>query len=149
MNIGGDRNETRDPKAPVLFYDGLCGFCNGIVRFVLDHDRLRTLRFATLQGPTGTALIERHPQLREIDSVVWLEPVSVHERERVYVRADAALRAASYLGGFWRFAVLAYVIPKPVRDAVYDFIARHRHRLTRGPAYCRFPDGEDHTQFLD
>ena len=149
MNISRNRSETSDPNAPVLFYDGTCGLCNGLVRFVLDHERLRTLRFATLQGPKGEELIRRHPQLHQIDSVVWLAPGSGQERERVYVRSDAALRVAKYLGGFWRIAVLAVVVPGSLRDAAYDFVAKHRHRLTRGPAFCRLLNGKDRARFLD
>ena len=149
MNIRTHREETEDPTAAVLFYDGTCGFCNGIVRFILDHERSHTLRYATLQGKSGAALIERHPYLSEIDSVIWVEPDAGKRTEQVFVRSDAALRVARYLGGFWRIGLLACVIPRRVRDAVYDFVARHRYRLTRMPASCRVLNGQDRSRFLD
>lgn len=139
----------RDSISAILFYDGTCGFCNGIVRFILQHERVRTLRFATLQGSVGEDLLRRHHEMCEIDSVVWLEPASAQESERVYVRSDAAFRVASYLGGTWRLTGLLRVIPRGVRDAVYNLIARHRRRLTRGPAYCVVPRAEDRARFLD
>jgi predicted DCC family thiol-disulfide oxidoreductase YuxK len=149
VDIHAHLEKTSDATTAVLFYDGACGFCNGIVRFILDNERTRTLRFATLQGSVGEDLFKRHPELREIDSVVWLEPGSAQGSECVYVRSDAALRVASYLGGFWRIGGLARAIPRCVRDAVYDLIARHRHRLTRGPAFCRVPPADDSARFLD
>jgi predicted DCC family thiol-disulfide oxidoreductase YuxK len=138
-----------EPVDAVLFYDGACGLCNRTVQFILDHERTRTLRFATLQGSVGRDLITRHPELIEIDSVVWLEPGSRQANERVYVRSDAVLRVASYLGGFLRIGGLARVIPRWARDAAYDFVAKHRHLLTRGPASCRLPRAEDRARFLD
>ena len=140
---------TADPTSAILFYDGTCGLCNATVRFILDRERQHTLLFATLQGPTGEELIRRHPKLGDIDSVVMLEPGSAESSERVYVRSDAAISVARYLGGFWRVGVLALVIPRSVRDAIYDLIAKHRHNIVRGPAYCRVLDDEDRARFLD
>ncbi len=149
VNIRTRREKTGNPNAAVLFYDGTCGFCNGMVRFILDHERSNTLRYATLHGKSGAALIKRHPYLSEIDSVIWVEPGAGRRTEQVFVRSDAALRVASYLGGFWRIGVLGCVIPRLFRDAVYDFVARHRHRLTRRPASCRVLSGQDRSRFLD
>src|SRR3954451_25037195 len=80
--------------SPVLLYDGVCGFCNKTVQMILDRDRRGTMRFAALQSDYGQATIERHPELRGVDSVVFVERAA--EGERVYARSDAALRVAAY-----------------------------------------------------
>jgi predicted DCC family thiol-disulfide oxidoreductase YuxK len=121
------------------------------VQFVLDHERNdRTLRFASLQSPTGQRTCAEHPELAHIDSVVWLEPSDAAHDERVYVRSAAALRVASYLGGVWRvLGALGRIIPGVIRDPIYDFIARHRHALDGDARACLLPTPEQRARFLD
>ena len=69
--------------------------------------------------------------------------------ERVLIRSAAGLRIARYMGGVWRLALLASVIPRPIRDALYDFIARHRHRLVPAPDHCYVPPPAIRERFLD
>jgi predicted DCC family thiol-disulfide oxidoreductase YuxK len=135
--------------APVLLYDGVCGFCNKSVQLILDQDRRGTMRFAALQSDYGLAVIERHPELREIDSVVYVEGSSDATGERVYVRSAAALKIASYLGGFWAVFLAAKVIPRPVRDYLYDLFARNRYRFFGKYDSCMLPPPEVRSRFLD
>lgn len=137
------------PASPVLLYDGTCGFCAESVQLVLRHDRRRTLRFAALQGAYGTALRDRHPELEGVDSMVWVEPDGAGKADRVLVRSDAALRVARYLGGWWNLVLIARILPRPVRDAFYNLIARHRHRLLETDPSCLLPEPEVRERFLD
>jgi predicted DCC family thiol-disulfide oxidoreductase YuxK len=121
--------------APVLLYDGSCGFCAESVQVVLKHDRRGTLRFASLQGEFGKAAIERHPELRTVDSMIWVEQ-EPNGGERVIIRSSAALRVAAYLGGIWRVMLLGYLVPTAIRDAFYTFIARHRHQIMGSRENC-------------
>jgi predicted DCC family thiol-disulfide oxidoreductase YuxK len=134
--------------APLLLYDGSCGFCADTVQFVLRHDvRSRTLRFASLQGPTGAAIRDRHPALASADSVVWLSSI---DDSAPLVRSDAALRVLRYLGGAWSaLETLARIVPRGIRDRVYDLVARHRHRLSADGAACVVPTPEERARFLD
>ena len=135
--------------SPVLLYDGACGFCAESVQLVLRHDRRRTLRFAALQGAYGRALRARHPELDGVDSMVWVEPDETANGSRVLVRSDAALRVARYLGGWWNLAMIGRLLPRPVRDSLYNLIARHRHRLLETDPTCLLPDPEVRERFLD
>jgi predicted DCC family thiol-disulfide oxidoreductase YuxK len=135
--------------SPVLLYDGACGFCAESVQLVLRHDRRRTLRFAALQGAYGIALRARHPELDGVDSMVWVEPDETANGSRVLVRSDAALRVARYLGGWWNLAMIGQLLPRPVRDSLYNLIARHRHRLLETDPTCLLPDPEVRERFLD
>ena len=137
------------PDAAVLLYDGTCGFCAESVQLVLRHDRRRTLRFASLQGAFGTAIRARYPDLDGVDSVVWVEPGTDGDGGQVLVRSDAALRVAQYLGGWWNLALLARTLPRPVRDAGYNLIARHRHRLLGDGPHCLIPGPDVRGRFLD
>ena len=134
---------------PVLLYDGSCGFCAESVQLVLRHDRRGTLRFAALDGAFGRQVRGRHPELDGIDSVVWVDPADDARPEQVLVRSDAALRVARYLGGPFRLARVAGLLPRSVRDAAYALVARHRHRLTGGGPRCLIPPPEVRERFLD
>lgn len=130
----------------VLLYDGDCGLCAGSVQFVLRHEpaaaRAR-LAFAPLHGTFGTRVRERFPELTGVDSVVWYDPTG----PAVRVRSAAALAATAHLGGLWAvMATLGRLVPRPLRDAVYDQIARRRLQIA-APA-CLLPSAEERARFL-
>lgn len=131
-----------------MLYDGACGFCSASVRFVLAHERRQSLRFASLQSTTASALRAQHPELRAVDSIVWVEP-SAEGGARVWVRSAAVLRIARYLGGLWRVAAIGYFVPQRLRDRLYDFIARHRHQILPAPDTCWLPPLSTRARFLD
>ena len=130
----------------VLLYDGDCGFCAGSVQFMLRHEPWTArahLAFAPLQGAFGTMVRERFPALAAVDSVVWYDP-SV---PAVRVRSAAALAAMAHLGGVWAaVATLGRLVPKVLRDAIYDQIARRRFDIA-APA-CLLPSAEHRARFL-
>ncbi len=136
-------------ESPVLLYDGDCGLCAASVQFVLRNERRHHLRFATLAGEIGRAVRDRHPGLEDVDSVVWVDPARGGAPERILVRADAALRVARYVGGTWRLAGVARIVPRALRDRIYDLVARHRHRLFPGAGRCLVPAPEHRARFLD
>lgn len=130
--------------APVLFYDGSCGLCHACVRFILLRDRRSTLAFAPLASAAAKALRGRHPWLDGVDALVWVDDLGDVRRERVHVRSAAVLRVAEYLGAPWSLAGLGWLVPRVVRDAVYDLVARHRHRLTSIAACDVLPTSARH-----
>ena len=138
-------------RSALLLYDGSCGFCARSVQFVLRHEtRRRTLRFAALDSAIGLEVRARHPAIEGVDSVVWVEPGESAGAEQVLVRSAAVRRVLKYLGGIWRgLAALAAIVPRALSDSVYDFIARHRHKLTRGNPACLVPAGDQRERFID
>ena len=136
--------------AQVLLYDGMCAFCAESVQTVLRHDRRGTLKFAPLHGVFAASVRARHPELASLDSMVWVERAP-GGAEQVFVRSAAALHVARYLGGVWRAALLGRLLPEAVRDALYDFIARHRHRMAmaRPPERCLVVPPEQVDRFLE
>lgn len=140
------QHEARS-TTPVLLYDGSCGMCSESVQVVLKHDRRGTLRFAALQGEFGRLIIARHPELRSVDSMIWVEQ-DESGAERVVIRSTAALRIAAYLGGIWRVALIGYVLPTPLRDGLYNFIARHRHQIMGSRETCVIVSAENRSRFI-
>lgn len=137
-------------RSPILLFDGTCGFCARSVQLVLEHEgRQRTLRFASLESPTGLELRSRHAGLAGVDSVIWVEPGDSPTSERTYVRSTAGLKVLRYLGGGWSvLGVLGGIVPRALRDPVYDFIARHRHQIVQG-ASCLLPSPDQRARFID
>jgi predicted DCC family thiol-disulfide oxidoreductase YuxK len=150
---GDSTGESPAVRGPILLYDGECGLCARSVQFVLAHEspdrstRRCALRFAPLQGTLAARVRADHPMVATIDSVVWIE-IDADGHEQVAVRSAAALSALAYLGGGWRLLARAgRLVPRPVRDAVYDIVARHRQALMT-PS-CLLPTPEQRRRFLD
>ena len=133
----------------VMLYDGVCGFCNKSVKLILDHERRGTMRFAALQSDFAKAVIERHPELRGVDSVVVYERSLETGAERVFVRSTAAMKLAAYLGGFWKLFLAFRIVPAPLRDYLYDTFARNRYRLFGRYDACLLPPPEVRARFID
>ncbi len=133
-----------DPGAhPIVLFDGVCNLCHGVVRFVLDRDRDARFRFAPLQSEVGRALLRGaglDPDA--LDNVVLIDGVGAH------LRSDASLRIARLLGAPWSWARLLVAIPRPLRDAVYDFVARNRYRWFGKKDACPLPRPEWRDRFL-
>ncbi len=119
---------------PVVLYDGDCGFCNRAVLFIAARDRRERFRFAPLQSPFGARVRQKiAPESPDIDTIVLARQSSI------LTRSDAVLAIATELGWPWKLARIFALVPRAVRDAVYDLVARHRHRLIPGPARCVLP----------
>ena len=116
--------------------------CNRFVDFVLARDVARRFRFAPLQGSTATA---RFGPAGEVDPTTIL----FEEHDAVYERSTAALRIISRLGGIWRVASVLSLIPRPIRDGVYDWVARNRYAWFGKRDACRLPTAEERAAFLD
>lgn len=139
------------PQDAVLFYDGLCGFCDGTVRWMLQHDRHHRLYFAPQQSALAQTIFARYGVEKEIPNSTLL--LLVHpgtSQERLLMRSDAVLQAYSLLGGPWHIAAsVGRITPRPLRDAVYRFIARHRHAIAGRLTECRLPTPAERSRFLD
>ncbi len=127
----------------VVFFDGVCNLCNASVQWLIDHDKHNRLRFAPLQGVTFKELLQRYPTLPEDSSSIVL-----FDGHQCFTRSDAALRIALRLGGFWSLAGMLFIVPRCVRDAAYNVIAKHRYRWFGRTATCRIPTAEVQAKFL-
>jgi predicted DCC family thiol-disulfide oxidoreductase YuxK len=128
----------------VVLFDGVCNLCNGAVNFIIDRDPSARFRFAALQSTQAAAL------LGPLGRVPEAEPQSfiLVEDGRVYERSSAALRVARRLPGAWKLFYAFVVIPTPIRDVVYRFIARNRYRWFGKAEACRMPTPELRARFL-
>lgn len=130
---------------PVVLFDGVCNLCNATVNFIIDRDPAAELRFASLQSPEGRKLLaavgHRVPE-GDPESILFVD------RGRVYERSGAALRIARRLSGAWSLLAVLLVIPAPLRDLVYRWIAANRYRWFGKSDVCRVPTPELRDRFL-
>jgi predicted DCC family thiol-disulfide oxidoreductase YuxK len=135
---------------PIILYDGVCGLCNRLVRFVLKRDRDDRFRFATLQSSFAREILQRqglNPDLLDTFHVVFNHGES---SERILARNQAVIAVLEQLGGVWRFwAKLFGLFPRAVRDWQYNVIARNRYRIFGRHESCPVPDSKMRHKFLD
>jgi len=127
----------------IVYFDGYCGLCDRFVTFLVARDRRRVLRFAPLQGQTAAG---RFPAPAAGDAVP--RTVLYEEGGTVHERSTAVLKALRALGGGWRLVGVLAVVPRPLRDAAYDWMARHRFRWFGRRDSCRLPTVEEQDRFL-
>ena len=132
---------------PLILFDGVCNLCNAWVQWVLERDEQGVFRLASLQSEAARrALAEARPsgshgQLS--DSLVLLDEDGVH------TQSEAAIGVARRLGLPYSLLASAILIPRPLRDGVYRFVARNRYRWFGRRSVCMTPTPELAARFLD
>lgn len=138
---------------PILLFDGVCNLCNAAVRFVISHDPAGKVRFASLQSNAGKELLARYASQLDPSVLTAAEgdappTVLLIESGRIYDRSTAALRLLTHLREPWPVLSICHMLPKPIRDPLYDFIARRRYRWFGRTDACRLPTAEEADRFL-
>ena len=127
----------------VIIFDGVCNLCARSVKFILDHEAAPVLRFTSLQSPAGIRL------LRELG----FDPANAKTFVLIadgsaYAQSDAAIRVSSYLRGAWKLIGVMRIIPRPIRDWLYDVVARNRYGWFGRLEACMEPGPDLRARFL-
>lgn len=125
----------------VLFFDGVCGLCNGFVSLLVKIDKRRILKFAPLQGQTASKLLNTNAGDPLISLVFY-------DGEKFYDRSIGVVELLSKLGPLWSTAKFFYLVPLPLRNWLYDLVAKHRYSLFGKHESCRVPTPSELEQFL-
>ncbi len=126
----------------IVFFDGICSFCNQSVDFLMKIDNKNSLKFASLQGKTAKEKLDLI-QLENTDSIVY------YQHENIYIKSKAVIRLLTDIGGFWNIAYLGYLIPNFIRDFLYDIIAKNRYKWFGKRETCRIPSSEEKGKLLE
>ena len=137
----GSSIDTRDGS--VVLFDGVCNLCNGFVDWLVRHDTNGQFQLASLQGQTGQRLC---PDLLESNESEW--SIILIERGGRYFRSDAVLRIVSSLNWVFRAARVFLLVPRPLRDLVYRWVARNRYRWFGKRETCRIPTADERSRVL-
>ncbi len=143
-------HSDRSVNHAVILFDGVCNLCNGFVNFVIDRDPDGYFQFAALQSEAAQALLEGAGEEAVAGSGGGLlRSVVLVEDGHVYRKSTAALRIARHLTGLWPLFVALLVVPRTLRDAVYDAVAARRYDWFGRRDQCRVPTPELQDRFLE
>ncbi|MGC4030826.1 MAG: DCC1-like thiol-disulfide oxidoreductase family protein [Tepidisphaeraceae bacterium] len=134
---------TDSPAAPLVLYDGDCGFCHRSIEFILRHERSAVLTFAALHSDLGRAELVRHGLPAD-----FYRSIVLIEDGVAYRYSTAALRVSRYLKSPWRWAWALRLFPAFLRDAAYRFVANNRGKIGSGPKNCVLPTNTTRRRFL-
>jgi predicted DCC family thiol-disulfide oxidoreductase YuxK len=127
---------------PVIFFDGVCGLCNRFVDFVLRRDPGGLFQFSPLQGETAAERLAP-------GDITDLKTVVVVDGNRTYRKSAAVIWVLQRLGGIWRVAsALFWLVPRPLRDLGYSWIANNRYAIFGKKETCRLPSVDERSRFL-
>ena len=127
----------------IILFDGDCNFCDANVQFIIKRDPYAHFHFTSLQSDKGQELIKKHAIPADVDSLVLIE------NNKAYTRSTAALHIAKKLDGLWHLLFLFILIPSPIRDGVYNYIAKNRYSwFGKKESSCALPSPEMRKRFL-
>lgn len=127
----------------VILFDGVCNLCNGAINFVIKKDKRNVFKFAALQSEAGIMLLSKYKiDTSKVDSIILVDG------ENCYVKSSAALRIAKDLSGGYPLLYGFLILPRFIRDAVYDYIARNRYKWFGKKESCMIPTPELKSKFL-
>lgn len=129
-------------EKPIVFFDGVCGLCNTMVDFFIRKDKKRRLLFAPMQGSTARGILSD-------EEITLLNSFVLFEGGKKYYKSAAALRIYGKLGGLWPLMKVFIVVPRFIRDSVYNIVAQHRYDWFGKKETCRIPTLEERGVILD
>lgn len=128
----------------IVLFDGVCNFCEGSVKFIIEHDKEDYFKFAPLQSETGKKLLAEHNINKdETDSIVLIE------NGKAYTYSDAALNIAVHLDKTVSWTYFFIIVPKFIRDFVYKIIAKYRYKFFGKKDQCMVPTPDIREKFIE
>lgn len=136
-----ETNITNSSNKYIIYFDGVCGLCNGFIDFIIRIDKKNIFKFATLQGKAAQKL--------PIQDSLNLTSIYYQENGKLYMKSTAVLKVFYRCGGRWKLMIIFWLAPKFFRDMVYDFVAKNRYKWFGKEESCRIPTSEELKKFLD
>jgi predicted DCC family thiol-disulfide oxidoreductase YuxK len=132
------------PGQPIILFDGVCNLCNSAVNFVIKRDKKFILKFATLQSNLAKDLLATHHlPANELESFVFIE------NNKIDTRSTAALKVCKHLSGLWPLMYGFIIVPKFIRDGIYNWISKNRYQWFGIRDECMMPTPDLRARFLN
>lgn len=143
MGIQQKIQESLVEKYPLLLFDGVCNLCNHTVQFVIKNDATKSIHFAPLQSEIGQFYLEKAKlPTKELKSLIFID------EGVIYTRSSGALQMSKYLKNPWKMAYAFIIVPKFIRDFVYNIIAKNRYRWFGEKEECMIPTPDIKARFV-
>ena len=131
-------------ERPIVFFDGVCNLCNATVQKIIRSDKKKQFLFAPLQSAAGAAALK---QVTIADGKSG--SVILFYNHQYFTRSSAVLQVFKLLGGWYSLLLAGYILPRFVRDGLYNFVARHRYQWFGQQNECMVPTEELKARFLE
>ena len=133
-----------NPSESIILFDGVCNLCNDYINFIIKRTKPGSLKFGTLQSKSGQELLEKNGlSKKNLDTVVLIE------NGNLYTKSDVALKVAAKMNSGWKVFRVGYILPKFLRDKIYDIVSNNRYRWFGKKDQCMIPTPELKKLFLD
>ena len=130
--------------ADIILFDGVCNLCSGSVQFVLKRDRKKSFQFASLQSNFGqNQLAKFNLNKNSLHSIILIRG------DQFFQRSDAALEVSKRLDSGWSLLYGLKIIPRFIRDGIYNWISNNRYRFFGKKAECWIPDPDTKDRFIE
>lgn len=126
----------------IVLFDGICNLCNSSVSFLIKYDTENNLHFAAQQTESGKNLLKQYGIEGDNQSVILIS------EDKVFYKSDAIIEISKKLKGWPRILKHGYLIPKVIRNLVYDLIAKNRYRIFGKRDSCSIPTPANRHKFL-
>ncbi|MDF9797544.1 putative DCC family thiol-disulfide oxidoreductase YuxK [Catalinimonas alkaloidigena] len=128
----------------IVLFDGVCILCNHAVSFIINRDKHKRFKFASLQSSFGIEIQKKYClQTHTMDSLV------LFSKNKSYLKSRAALEIAKKLNGLWPIVYIFILVPPPVRNTVYDLLAKYRYNIFGKSESCNYPSDELKERFIE
>ena len=126
----------------IVFFDGVCNLCQGSVRYLIKQDKKGVLKFASLQGKYAKDFVDQ-TEIQSMQSIMFFDG------KKLYKKSTAVLKLSSLLGGWHQLLLLGYILPRFLRDGLYNIVAKNRYSWFGKKDQCMLPSKELENRFLD
>jgi len=134
------------PKSKkIVLFDGVCNLCNSAILTTIKYDKKNDFVYTALSSKIGKEILTKL-QIDPVktDSIILYDPNIKH-----YTKSSAALKIMTHFGGIWNLSYIFWIVPKTIRDSVYDFIAKNRYKWFGKKEQCMIPTPELKAKFLE
>ncbi len=132
-----------DLPHPIILFDGVCNFCNSSINFIISQDKKKVFRFATLQSAAGKEFLKKYNLPQD-----YLESFILIDEGKIYKSSTAGLKLYNKLPWYWKWLQVFWIVPKVLRDAVYNVIARNRYKWFGKKEECMIPNEDVKNRFI-
>ncbi len=127
----------------IVLFDGVCNLCNWSVQFIIKHDKKQHFVFTALQSDVANEILLHYPKnITKKDSILLIQ------NQQLFSESTAVLKIVRHFKGLWKLLLIFWIIPRPLRDVFYQFIAKYRYRWFGKKETCMLPSKENQNRFL-
>ncbi|OIJ14387.1 thiol-disulfide oxidoreductase [Anaerobacillus alkalilacustris] len=126
----------------IILFDGICNFCRHSVQFIIKRDKNAVYKFASIQSDIGREIVYKHNISTNIDSLILIE------NNQCYYQSTAVLKICKHLKGEWKLLYCLLVVPRPIRNYLYEIVAKNRYKWFGQTDSCSLPSPELKNRFL-